>query len=281
MSSGLNLEVKEFALKQDVDLVGIGSVDRWSNAPAGLKPTSYLPKAKSVIVLGFRIPYGALEAAKRGYEGLKHAPQIYGVQGYQVVPNFRLIFAANALAKFLEKKGYITMPLPAGPFGGLTLSHRHAAVASGLAEFGWSGLAITPEYGPKQRWVSVITTAELEPDPLYNGPKLCDRNKCDVCIKVCPTGAIPEKETKKVVIGGKIFEYAKIDAAKCAIACEGLRELGIPLPENPTWEDLNKLRQLAPFRGGILGLPPPRCGRCLVYCPVGRDKLIKEFLTNP
>ena len=250
MSAKLSREVKEFALQKEVDLVGIASIDRFSEAPLGLRPTDFLPGAKSVIVLGFRLPFGALEAAKRGYEGLKSAPQIYGVHAYQVVPNLRLLFAANSLAKFLERKGYITMPLPSGPLGGLTISHRHAAVAAGLGEFGWMGLTVTPEYGPKQRWVSIITRAELEPDPLYNGPKLCDRSKCDICIKVCPTKAIPEKESKKVVIGGKAYEYAKIDPAKCAIACEGLKEFGIPLPEHPTWEDLNKLRQLVPEVGG-------------------------------
>ncbi|MEM2393388.1 MAG: hypothetical protein QXG11_01025 [Candidatus Bathyarchaeia archaeon] len=274
-------EVKEFAFSQDVDLVGIANVERFVDAPAGHRPADLLPKAKSVIVLGFRLPLGALEAAKRGYEGLKHAPQIYGVHAYQVVPNLRLLFAANALAKFLEKKGYIAMPLPSGPLGGLTISHRHAAVAAGLGEFGWSGITLTPEYGPKQRWVSVITRAELETDPLYDGPKLCDRSRCSICIKVCPTQAIPESESKKVVIGDRTFEYAKIDPVKCAIACEGLKELGIPLPEHPTWEDLNKLRQLAPRGGGLFtDIPTYLCGRCLIYCPVGRDKLLKEFLSQ-
>ncbi|MEM1717256.1 MAG: hypothetical protein QXN24_06555 [Candidatus Bathyarchaeia archaeon] len=276
----LTHEVKEFALQQDVDLVGIADVERFVNAPPGLRPTDFLPRAKSVIVLGFRLPLGALEAAKRSYEGLRSAAQIYGVHAYQVVPNLRLLFAANALARFLEKKGFITMPLPSGPLGGLTISHRHAAVAAGLGEFGWMGLAVTPQYGPRQRWVSVITRAELEPDPLYKGPKLCDRSKCSVCVKVCPTGAIPEGESKRVVIGDRIFEYAKINPAKCAIACEGLREFGIPLPENPTWEDLEKLRQLLPrFPPGSLFTPYPTyfCGRCLIYCPIGEDKLLKEY----
>jgi len=281
MSASLSREVKEFALQKEVDLVGIASIDRFSEAPPGLRPTDFLPKAKSVIVLGFRLPFGALEAAKRGYKGLKSAPQIYGVHAYQVVPNLSLLFAANAVAKFLERKGYISMPLPSGPLGGLTISHRHAAVAAGLGEFGWMGITVTPEYGPKQRWVSIITRAELEPDPLYNGPKLCDRSKCDICIKVCPTKAIPEKESKKVVIGGKVYEYAKIDPAKCAVACEGLKEFGIPLPEQPTWEDLNKLRQLVPDVGGLFTSKPTYyCGRCLVFCPVGKDKLLKEILEN-
>jgi len=282
MSTSLSRKVKELALQKDVDLVGITSIDRFSEAPPGLRPTDFLPGARSVVVLGFRLPFGTLEAAKRGYEGLKSAPQIYGVHGYQVVPNLVLLFAANAVAKFLERKGHMSMPLPSGPLGGLTISHRHAAVAAGLGEFGWSGLVVTPEYGPRQRWVSIITRAELEPDPLYNGPKLCDRSKCNVCVRVCPTKAIPERDSKKVVIGGKVYEYANIDPVKCAIACEGLKELGKPLPQHPTWEDVEKLRRLVPVGlGGLFTrIPTWLCGRCLVFCPIGKDGLLRELLKD-
>lgn len=279
MNPNLTREVKVFAFKQGVDLVGIASVDRFLYAPEGHKPTDLLPKAKSVIVIGFRLPLGALEAAKRGYEGLKHAPQIYGVHAYQVVPNLHLVFAANATAKFLEKKGYVTMPLPSGPLGGLTISHRHAAVAAGLGEFGWSGLVLTPQWGPKQRFVSIITRAELEPDPIYGGPRLCNRDY--ICVKVCPARAISENESRKVIIGDRVFEYAKLDPVKCAIVCEGFNKYNAPLPENPTWEDLNRLRQTvsqAPrFDSLFTPIPTYLCGRCLVFCPAGQSEILKDF----
>lgn len=284
MSSRLTREVKEFALGLDIDLVGIASVDRFRYAPEGHRPTDLLPRARSVIVMGFRLPLGALEAAKRGYDGLRHAPQIYGVHAYQVVPNLRLLFAANAIAKFLEKRGYITMPLPSGPLGGLTISHRHAAVAAGLGEFGWSGLVLTPQWGPRQRFVSVITRAELEPDPIYSGPQLCKRDECKICVKACPIHAISENETRSVIIGERTFEYAKLDAARCAIVCEGLDRYGVPLPESPTWEDVNRIRQAvyrAPrFDGLFTPIPTYLCGRCLVFCPAGQDELLKEYLAD-
>ena len=56
-------------------------------------------------------------------------------------------------------------------------SQRHAAVRAGLGEFGLSGLVITPQYGPRVRYVSIITEAELEPDPLVK-EKACMRGKC-------------------------------------------------------------------------------------------------------
>jgi len=61
-----------------------------------------------------------------------------------------------------------------------------------------------------------------------------------------------------------------------------LKEYGIPIPEHPTWEDLDKILQLVPRSlGGLFTtIPTYLCGRCLVYCPAGRDELLKEFLGN-
>ena len=35
------------------------------------------------------------------------------------------------------------------------------------------GIVLTPEYGPRNRFGAILTTAEIEPDPLYSGEKLC------------------------------------------------------------------------------------------------------------
>jgi len=236
-------EVKEFATEDlDMDYIGVASVDRLSGAPEGHRPTDLLPGAKSVIVMAVRLSQGAVQAIFRAYEdGLRHAQCIYGTHGYALTPNLHLKFAAYRMARFLEKKGYITTPLPSGPgAGGAPFSHRHAAVAAGLGEFGWLSIVVTPDCGPRVRLVSVITRAELEPDPMYQGPKLCDPTRCDVCVKICPTNAISEKESKSVVMGGRTFEYGKVDFAKCRVGSEGLlkKTLGfkdLPIPENPTW----------------------------------------------
>ena len=68
--------------------------------------------------------------------------------------------------------GHSVMAAPLGFF-----SQRHAAVRAGLGEFGLSGLVINPQYGPRVRYVSIITEAELEPDPLLT-EKVCMRGKC-------------------------------------------------------------------------------------------------------
>ncbi len=45
-------EVKAEAKRWGARIVGIGSVDRWMNAPKGHKPKDFLPKARSVVVFG-------------------------------------------------------------------------------------------------------------------------------------------------------------------------------------------------------------------------------------
>lgn len=286
--------VKEFARTDlDMDLVGICGVDRLSGAPEGHRPTDFLPGAKSVIVMAVRLLTGATQIIYRSHEDhLRHLQCIYGVYGYTLTPNYHLKFGAYRMARFLEKKGFATTPTPSGPGGGGSpFSHRHAAVAAGLGEFGWSSIVVTPEFGPKQRFVSVITRAELEPDPLYTGPRLCDPAECDICSTVCPTQAISRTESKTVTMGGRTFEYGVVDFAKCRIGAEGLSTkcLGfkdLPIPVNPTWEDINKVREEIDPRQIEEIVPPANratyyCGRCLAYCPIGneQDRALRKGLS--
>ncbi|MDR1588525.1 MAG: hypothetical protein LBS57_13810, partial [Treponema sp.] len=99
------------------------------------------------------------------------------------------------------------------------LSHIHAATAAGLSETGWHGISITPEYGPRVRFISVVTEAELEPTPLYSGKKLCDM--CGLCIKSCPTQALKrdfEGEALELRIEERIYKYAFKNIWRCAWA---------------------------------------------------------------
>ncbi|MFP3975674.1 MAG: hypothetical protein ACLFVK_05565 [Dehalococcoidia bacterium] len=278
-------EVKRFAIEElDMDYAGITDAERLSGAPEGHRPTDLLPGAKSVIVMAVRLTQGAVQTIFRAHEdGLRHAQCIYGTHGYALIPNLHLKFAAYRMARFLEKKGYVTTPLPSGPgSGGAPFSHRHAAVAAGLGEFGWASILVTPDYGPRVRLVSAITKADLEPDPFYGGPQLCDPTKCNVCVRICPSNAISDKESKSVVMGGQPFEYGKVDFAKCRIGSEGLlkKTLGfkdLPIPENPTMTDIDRAREdIDPRQLQEAILPVDRatwyCGKCLAYCPVGRQE---------
>jgi len=274
-------EVKSFACDElDVDYVGISDVERLAGAPVGHRPMDLLPGARSVVVMAVRLTEGAVQAIFRAYEdGLRHAQCIYGTHGYALTPNLHLKFASYRMARFLEKKGFVTTPLPSGPGGGgVPFSHRHAAVAAGLGEFGWSGLFLTTDYGPRVRLVSAITRADLEPDPLYDGPALCDVSACGVCVSVCPSGALTEERSTTVMIGGKSVEYGVTDVVKCRVGIEGLQKksLGfkdLPIPENPTQADIEKAReQIDPRQVSesiLINRATWYCGKCLAYCPAG------------
>jgi epoxyqueuosine reductase len=285
MEDKVNLkeEIKDFTHSQlDIDYIGITGVDRLAQAPAGHRPTDILPGSKSVIVMGLKLIDGAVQAIFRAHEdGLRHVQCVYGAHGYSLTPNYHLKFASYRLARFLEKKGFMTTPLPSGPgAGGAPFSHRHAAAAAGLGEFGWSALMLTPEAGPRVRFVSTITMADIEPDPLYDGPRLCNPDKCNICVNKCPTGALSKTESKSVTIGGKTFEYGVTDIAKCRIGSEGLttKSLGykdFPFPDNPTIEDVENAREHLDKRQQMEPILPVQratwyCGKCLAYCPVGR-----------
>ena len=280
----LKNEIQKLALEElDMDLIGVSGVDRLANAPEGHRPTDLLPGAKSVISMATRLSDGVMQAIFRAHEdGLRHAQCIYSTHGYSLIPNLSLKFAAYKMARFLEKKGFISTPLPSGPGGGgAPFSHRHAAVAAGLGEFGWSGILVTPQYGPRVRLVSVLTRAEIEPDSMYPGGTICNRSVCQICLDICPTGAISATRNRSVNMGGKYFQYGWVDFPKCRVGSEGLlkKTLGLkdlPLPENPTLADVDNARlEIDPRQLAEANFPVDRatwyCGKCSAYCPVGQS----------
>ncbi len=231
----LTQQVRDLALGQlDVDLLGVAPVDRLDGAPEGSRPTDYLPTARAVIVLALKIPDGAIKVAGRyDEEGKTLSPYMW--YGY-IVPNWDLSEAAARLTKYLDKKGYAAIPFP--PTGLLykfgdraDLSHRHAAVAAGLGEFGLNGLLLTPDFGPRQRVVSIVTDAPLVPSPMYNGPALC---RPDVCGR--PRPAPPELSRGGNIrsSGEKTFEYASVDHVRCKwqYPGKGFRRTKVPIPPN-------------------------------------------------
>jgi ferredoxin len=95
----------------------------------------------------------------------------------------------------------------------LQFHFRLAAVACGLGEIGLSKMLLTPQFGPLQRVAFLFTDAELEPDPLYNGPELC--RKCGACIRECPGHCLSETERITTYVGDKKCEWAVLDEWKC------------------------------------------------------------------
>jgi len=274
--------VRKLAFAKGMDYIGITPVERLKEAPAGHRPQDLLPQAKSVVVMGVRIGEGVAGAVKAARGGLRHAVYSYMMYGF-VVLNAELNEAAHALARFLEKEGHMSLPIPASPpFEQVKLeaafSHRHAAVAAGLGEIGWHANFMVPDAGPRVRLVSVLTEARLEPDPVYAKGKLCDRSKCDICIRICPIQAISPNKKVQFRIEDKTFEYSANDKWRCRWANRGLIKAALGskdiIPPDPITPDsyLQAVSQQNPWEAREISSITDAnfCGRCLAYCPVGK-----------
>lgn len=221
-------EVKEYAKACGADLVGIASMDRWEGAPKQMDPRYINPDAKSMVVLGFRILRGALRGIEEGTYF-----SAYAGMGYAGINFVRMPVVIWNLANLLEDAGYEATPIPNNfPWTGSATNRewsipvapdlpapdvfihlRIAAFAAGLGEIGWSKMFLSPEFGPRQRIGAILTDAELKPDPLYEGPPLCDR--CMACVRECTGGCIPADKTVKVTVAGRELEWADIDHKVC------------------------------------------------------------------
>ena len=283
-------QIKNYVLQEcKMDKVGIASIDRFNSSPEGFHPTDFLPGCKSVICFAIRVPEGAVQATYRAFEDkLMHVHGIYGAFGYVGAPNYWLLFGAYKTARFIEKiTGETAMAQTAGPtHGEKMMSMRHCAVASGIAQFGWHSIAVTKEFGPRNRFGVVLTTAELEPDPMDDGPRLCNPEKCHICEKMCPTGAIPaykKGEEREFEMGGVKQSYSGINWDRCRVACHGMRA-----EYNNTGADLFDMTNQDPRGYEIFDAmtyyerhpndnffqhsPTWKCGNCLTYCPIGNWK---------
>jgi len=196
-NENLKKEIIRKCRELQIPLVGFAPVDRWENPPEELPnkfdewipeefwPQSIYPEAKTVIVIGLPVQLPIVETA----------PSIYYHELYKTV-NAALDAKAYEISNFLTSKGYPSIYLPRDGYGDIEVllekplaffSHRHAAYLAGLGSFGLSNVLLTPEYGPRVRFTSIFTTAEIEGDPI-KGEDLCTR--CLACYNHCPVNAV-------------------------------------------------------------------------------------------
>lgn len=90
--------------------------------------------------------------------------------------------ALNRLADFLIHKGYKAEVL----CDDSRLMDRAAAVRAGIGWWGKNTMILAPGLGPWLLLGSVLTDADLEPDP----PDVRDCGSCSACLPACPTGAL-------------------------------------------------------------------------------------------
>jgi epoxyqueuosine reductase QueG len=196
------MELKDAIRKKcqqlDVPIMGVAPVERWDEAPfdpwvpPDFRPRGVYPEARSVVVIGLPVDLPVLETT----------PSIFYHELYNTV-NRLLDENAYRIASLLNGLGYPSIFTPRDGYGDLEVlkdsplaffSHRHAAYLAGLGTFGVNNMLLTPRYGPRVRFTSILTTAPLPPDPIMEG-ELCVR--CMRCVRSCPAQALEEGDYPK------------------------------------------------------------------------------------
>ncbi|MBT4816216.1 MAG: 4Fe-4S binding protein, partial [Lentisphaerae bacterium] len=281
MDTLLTAEAKAKAFTMGAHLVGVGNIERWDKCPTLMSPKGIMPTAKSVLVCGIHHTDGMIEM------GGEVSPHDQGTYSYQMLMNYHLDVMSYTMARFFEDAGYRAVPISASniwryrPYKDLEatfapdMSHIYASVAAGLTELGYSGLAMSPEYGPRNRFVSIITDAPLEATPLMPGGTMCD--DCGMCIKHCPTDAIDKEVEGKVAIEIEGNKYWRADKNlwRCAWAEHFGLSVDADIPDEVTEESILKSVEEIGMRGGTMGC-------CLKFClPKAKRSWNKDYSTAP
>ena len=227
MNAELTAKVKRTARRAGADIVGIGPISRFENAPSDVHPRGVFSKTQSVIAIGCRMVRGALKAIEEG-----NYWQAYNCDSYQYLNEILAPHILRKLVLVLEDHGYTAVPIhnpfgfhsgrpvrPGGTHPDGAISLRVIGCAAGLGELGLSKLLLTPQFGPRQRIFAVFTDAELVPDPLVEPGTVCDG--CGTCRAACPADAIPADRNVELRIEDSVFSHAELDCQKCVPIHQG------------------------------------------------------------
>lgn len=130
-------------------------------------------------------------AVEQDWEATQTAPSTRSekaaVHGYSDVME-----GATKLAEYLQGRGFSAAP---HDFVGQTVV-IHYGVQAGLGQLGLNGQLLTPQAGSRVRLVIITTDLDLPEDgPVdYGINGVCDR--CQACVRRCPSGAIPLKRAE-------------------------------------------------------------------------------------
>ncbi len=138
------------------------------------------------ISLGIRLVDAIVDELHRHEE----PSAIYTYRGLYNSVNISLDRASLAVAKKIQESDFRAYQIPASQMVGQSklagaFSHKLAAHLAGLGWIGKSCLLITPEYGPRVRWATVLTDAPLE----TGEPRDSRCGDCRECVEICPVRA--------------------------------------------------------------------------------------------
>ena len=251
----------------------------------------------------FYAPTALYDTAKfiedHGYEGIIYRntggrsarSDMTGVPGREESPELHRDKAGGSNSSPNKRSLSARSVSPVLPAPDVFIHFRIAAYICGLGEIGYSKMFLTPQFGPMNRQAFILTDAELEPDPIYNGPKLC--NKCMACVRECPGQCLSRDEQIHVTIAGHDVQWGKLDEWKCFAYYIGANKKANPfMPRNamdhiPDGDKIMRGEKdtISPdeypaindavnchYPNDTNGYNPPKCGGCLRACLNSMEK---------
>ena len=215
MSLALKQKIISKCAELDIPLVGFAPARRWDEPlfepwiPEEFRPQSIFPETRTVIVIGLPVSLPILESA----------PSIYYHELYRTV-NIHLDVSGYRISLVLNSLLLPSIWIPRDGYGSISIlkekpaaffSHRHAAFLAGLGNFGINNMLLTEKYGPRVRFASIFTAADIPPDPVIQKP-LC--TSCMQCVNSCPVKALD----------GRQYPEGLTDKKACAIRSEALNK---------------------------------------------------------
>jgi epoxyqueuosine reductase QueG len=183
--TALTQELGEFSRQRGADLFGIANLlPARDFIASGNNP--FITQFPRAISMGMQLCDAIVE---------QHTPDeprrnsLYWHHVYEVVSR-ALDFLAYDVARWLIGQGFKAFPVPASApykFDKLEgiFSHKLAAHLAGVGWIGKSCLLLTDRFGPRVRFVSVLTDAPLDAGTPFD--RAC--GKCHVCVDTCPVSA--------------------------------------------------------------------------------------------
>jgi len=212
--------LKKLSAEAGLDLFGVADIKNIKNN-FRLSP-QILGKLDKAVCLGVRLSGSILEE-------ISQAPTRLYFHHYRTANAF-LDQTAFKIANYMQKKGFLALPIPASQIldwenQKAHLSHKELGVLAGLGWIGRNNLLVNPGLGSQFRLVSILTDIPLKIDK----PLKKDCRSCRICIEICPCGAIKENplDFDHIRCFEKLKEFQKqrlVDQYVCGVcvnACKG------------------------------------------------------------
>jgi len=220
--------LKKFSHELGLDLFGVADISSIKNA--FLLPQCSLDRFDKAISIGARLQRAILEE-------ITGAPTRLYFHHYRTI-NVFLDQAALKISGFIQKKGFLSLPVPASQIldwqsQKAHLSHKHVGYLAGLGWIGRNNLLVNKEFGSQFRMATILTDIPLKSDkPVKDS---CS-SSCVRCLDSCPAGAIRPApgDFEHIKCFEKLKEFQKEKLAEqyicgvCVNACRGQKKSNAP-----------------------------------------------------